>query len=59
MVNDHTCLMCNKPADWIRHTQFAGNHPYCTEHANLENDFLAPDDSYQYWSKIVPEGEIQ
>lgn len=54
----HTCVECGKPADWIRYTQFAGDHPYCTEHANLESDFLEDGDSYHYWGKIVPEGVI-
>lgn len=26
-------------AKYIRHTQFAGSHPYCEEHAKLEKDF--------------------
>ena len=43
-----TCLECNKPARWIRSTQFAGEHPYCEEHARLEKDFKQ-EDSYTYW----------
>jgi len=43
------CFECEKPANYIRHTQFAGKHYYCTEHARLENDF-AIDDSYTYWT---------
>ena len=44
------CLECDKTAVWTRHTQFAGDHPYCDEHARLEKDF-GEDDSYTFWSK--------
>jgi hypothetical protein len=47
------CIICDKPAAWTRHTQFAGDHPYCDEHARLENDFDDMDDSYAYWSKVA------
>jgi endogenous inhibitor of DNA gyrase (YacG/DUF329 family) len=47
------CLECGKPANWIRHTQFAGDHPYCDEHARMEKDFDDMDDSYAYWSKVA------
>ena len=47
------CLECDKDADWIRSTQFAGDHPYCDEHARLESDFDDMDDSYAYWVKAV------
>jgi hypothetical protein len=46
------CLECGEESDWIRHTQFAGDHPYCDKHARLEKDF-GEDDSYAFWSKIV------
>jgi len=51
MAEEHKCIECNKPADYIRHTQFAGDHPYCLEHAQKEKDFEDMDDSYAYWSK--------
>lgn len=44
------CIECDKPAVWIRNTQFAGDHPYCKEHAKAESDF-GENDSYTYWSK--------
>jgi hypothetical protein len=47
------CIECDKDADWIRCTQFAGDHPYCDEHARLESDFDDMDDSYAYWVKAV------
>jgi hypothetical protein len=42
---------CYKDADYIRHTQFAGSHYLCEEHANEDENFLE-DDSYQVWEKI-------
>lgn len=44
-----TCLECKAPAEWTRHTQFAGNHPYCEYHAKQQDDF-GEDDSYTFWS---------
>ena len=49
-TEDNTCLECNKPAKWVRSTQFAGDHPYCEEHAREEKDFQE-NDSYAYWYK--------
>ena len=53
-MKDQICLMCNKPADWIRSTQFAGDHPFCDEHARQEQGF-GENDSYEYWYKIKKE----
>jgi len=47
------CVMCDQPAQWIRHTQFAGNHPYCEQHALLEPDFLL-EDTDTFWTKEQP-----
>ena len=33
------CSLCEQPATWIRYTQFAGDHPFCDKHAELESDF--------------------
>ena len=41
------CYWCDKPATWMRYTQFAGNHPFCDKHAELESDFNDGD-----WEKI-------
>jgi hypothetical protein len=46
------CLECGDEAQYIRHTQFAGNHPYCLEHAQREPDY-GQDDSYTYWSEVA------
>lgn len=45
------CIECGKPADWVRCTQFAGDHPFCDEHAKQEKGF-GTDDSYEYWCTI-------
>ena len=46
-----TCMICDKPAKWIRSTQFAGDHPFCEEHAKQESDFQE-NDSYTYWYRV-------
>jgi hypothetical protein len=48
------CLECGAKAVWIRSTQFAGDHPYCEEHARQEKDF-GEDDSYTYWYEVKDE----
>ena len=48
------CIMCNQPAVYVRSTQFAGDHPFCKEHAEKEKDFLV-NDSYEYWYKLEDE----
>ncbi len=47
------CLVCNNPATHVRSTQFAGDHPYCKEHAEKESDFNE-NDSYTFWYEINP-----
>ena len=49
------CFECGKPAEWIRSTQFAGEHPYCEEHARLESDFNDEHTSYTVWYKVEDE----
>lgn len=46
------CLECGSKAAHIRHTQFAGNHPYCQEHAMEQEDYYV-DDSYTYWTEAT------
>lgn len=48
------CLECEKPAVWVRHTQFSGDHPYCEEHAHKEKDFGKEDPSYFVWRRVEP-----
>lgn len=50
----NTCILCDNPANWIRHTQFAGDHPFCDFHAKQEKDF-PNNDSYTSWSIGVME----
>ena len=45
------CAMCDDPADWYRHTQFAGSHPFCDRHAREEDDF-GKDSSYEDWDDL-------
>jgi len=42
-VTEIKCYWCDKPATWMRYTQFAGNHPFCDKHAELETDFGSDD----------------
>lgn len=46
------CLVCGQPAQWVRATQFAGDHPYCEHHAKKEDDFEDEGDSYSYWYEV-------
>lgn len=46
----HICMDCDKNAAYIRHTQFAGSHPYCVEHARKEKDFNDED-----WETLIDE----
>ena len=48
------CIECSEPADWVRSTQFAGDHPYCEFHALKESDFYQ-NDSYAVWKKLEPD----
>ena len=50
-MKEETCMMCDKPAVWIRSTQFAGDHPFCDEHAKAEKGF-GENDSYEFWYKV-------
>lgn len=51
-VEAEVCIECGAPAVWVRSTQFAGDHPYCLHHAQLESDFQREPDSYQFWYEI-------
>lgn len=43
---------CTKEATYIRHTQFAGSHPLCDEHAQEDKNFLV-NDSYTCWEVVL------
>jgi hypothetical protein len=56
------CDRCNEKAQWVRVTQFAGDHHFCDLHALLEEDF-GKDDSYAFWAEmkwppVVPESKL-
>lgn len=53
-MSKETCMMCHRPAEWIRSTQFAGDHPFCDGHARLESGF-GENDSYEYWIDLREE----
>jgi len=48
MTSISCCIMCDNQSDWVRCTQFAGDHPFCDSCAHKEEDF-GEDDSYLYW----------
>jgi hypothetical protein len=56
-MKQETCMMCDEPAVWIRSTQFAGDHPFCEEHAKLEEGFNV-NDSYEFWYKVKTEQSL-
>ena len=45
------CDRCNEKAQWVRVTQFAGEHHFCDLHALMEEDF-GQNDSYAFWVEI-------
>lgn len=49
--SNEVCCICGEPATWVRSTQFAGDHPYCTIHAKKEDDFGEEDDS-TFWIDV-------
>ena len=56
------CDRCNEKAQWVRVTQFAGEHHFCDLHALMEEDF-GQNDSYAFWAEIkwpsiVPENKL-
>lgn len=48
---EETCIVCKKPSKWVRSTQFSGDHHYCAEHAQQEEDF-GKSDSYAFWYEV-------
>jgi len=42
---------CDKKAEYIRHTQFAGSHYLCEPHAQEDENFMK-NDSYTCWVKL-------
>jgi hypothetical protein len=48
---------CGKPAEYVRYTQFAGDHYFCGECAKKEEDFMKDGGSYFVWGKIKEDKE--
>jgi hypothetical protein len=48
------CDECDQLATWVRRTQFAGNHFFCTTHAMKEANFGQEDDSCFFWEDLPP-----
>lgn len=46
------CNVCDKPAEWVRETQFAGDHHFCDEHARKESNFGQEGSSDFAWKKL-------
>lgn len=46
-----TCF-CGKIAEYLRSTQFAGDHYFCGECAIKEKDFMKDGGSYFSWMKL-------
>lgn len=44
---------CTSRAKYVRHTQFAGSHPLCLDHAREDKNFLI-NDSYECW-EVLPD----
>jgi hypothetical protein len=51
MNTTELCIECGKPVKWMLSTQFSGDHHYCTEHAQQEEDF-GKSDSYAFWYEV-------
>jgi hypothetical protein len=47
-----SCDMCDRPAEWVRKTQFSGNHYFCDEDAHKESNFGQEDPSCFVWKKL-------
>ena len=51
-TEEGVCCECGEPATWVRHTQFASSHFFCTQHARAEEDFGRSDSSYFFWEEL-------
>lgn len=48
----HKCILCDQPATWIRSSQFSGDHHYCLQHAQWQEDWQL-NDSYARWVEVA------
>jgi hypothetical protein len=48
----HKCSDCSKNAEYVRSTQYSGDHYFCHFCAVLEENFLKEDPNSFYWYKL-------
>ena len=46
------CEKCGNTAEWIRKTQFTGEHYFCLQHAEAEENFMQEDPSSFVWVEL-------
>jgi hypothetical protein len=46
------CVICGKKPSWVRRTQFAGNHYFCSTHAEAEEDFGDNSSNNMFWQSL-------
>lgn len=49
---ENRCSDCRKPAVWVRHTQFSGDHFFCDECARKQRNFGSEGDN-SFWEGIA------
>lgn len=52
------CMCCDEDAQWVRYTQFAGDHYFCDLHGLMEEDF-GQSDTYAYWAAYFQEKKVE
>lgn len=53
-TNGPKCQMCSNKAEWVRRTQFSGNHLFCKLHAEAEEDFGDNSSNNMFWEQLEP-----
>ena len=53
-VSGPKCQICSNKAEWVRSTQFSGDHLFCKLHAEAEEDFGDSNPSYFFWKELDP-----
>jgi hypothetical protein len=48
------CEICTKKPEWVRRTQFAGDHYFCAMHAEAEEDFGDSSSNNMFWKQLEP-----
>lgn len=51
-TNGPKCQMCSNKAEWVRRTQFSGDHLFCKLHAEAEEDFGDNSSNNMYWEQL-------